>query len=103
MVALGNIAMRWPVTSYVSLAHDIAGHFDPALARRAEPDRTIDPTLKPRLHAAFWQWLRGEPGDEGFSPAWLESWPAADRPSSRQRLRSSRWFLRGSIVPQMRK
>jgi D-alanyl-D-alanine carboxypeptidase len=79
VIILGNVAMDWPVGSYVNLVHTIAGHFDPLLARPLAPDAAIGVGVKVRLQRAFESFLRSEEGDEALSPAWEAGWPVADR------------------------
>jgi hypothetical protein len=79
VIALGNVAMDWPITSYATLVHTIAGYFDPVLMRRSEPDATIGADVNAHLRQAFELFLRGERGEEAFSAAWQATWPAPDR------------------------
>ena len=79
VIALGNVAMGWPVTSYVNLAHTIAGYFDPLLVRPLAPDPSISAETKAHLQRAFQSFLQSEDGEEAFSSDWQASWPAADR------------------------
>lgn len=79
VIALGNVAMGWPVTSYVNLAHTIAGYFDPLLVRPLAPDPSISAETKAHLQRAFQSFLQSEHGEEAFSSDWQASWPAADR------------------------
>jgi CubicO group peptidase (beta-lactamase class C family) len=79
VIALGNVGMAWPVTSYVTLVHTIAGYFDPLLVRRSAPDPSVRPEVKAHLQRALQLFLSGEGGEEAFDPAWQATWPDADR------------------------
>jgi D-alanyl-D-alanine carboxypeptidase len=81
VIALGNVALTWPVTSYRSIVHTLAGYFDPELVRQPRADPTIAPALKGQLRDAFRDFLQPNPRRRAFSADWLEATPWGFRQS----------------------
>jgi CubicO group peptidase (beta-lactamase class C family) len=79
VIALGNVASRWPVISYMPLLHSVAGFYDPALVRNERVDPGIDGAMKSKLKNAVSRFLSGDGDHDSFSRPWLETYTAGDR------------------------
>jgi CubicO group peptidase (beta-lactamase class C family) len=78
VIALGNVAMQWPVVSYQTLMHTIAGFYAPTLLRKYRADPRIDLAMKSHLERAFAQFLDGGTQAEAFSRPWLDTFSDGD-------------------------